>query len=88
MANLSLTGAIVQLAAYAMLSPGGPFPLMCTAFCFAGFGISLQNAQGNGFVGSLREDATTKLGFLHASYGKVSTLSTSRRLLMVSLACS
>ncbi|PSR73982.1 hypothetical protein PHLCEN_2v10213 [Hermanssonia centrifuga] len=38
-----------------------------------GFG---KNAQGNGFVGSLKEDATTKLGFLHASYGRVTTLST------------
>ena len=42
---------------------------MCTAFCFAGFGISLQSAQGNGFVGGLKDNASTMLGILHASYG-------------------
>ncbi|KAK7681380.1 hypothetical protein QCA50_015472 [Cerrena zonata] len=61
-------GAVCQLIAYVMLSPGGPFPLMCAAFCLAGFGISLQNAQGNGFVGGLK-NATAGFGFLHGSYG-------------------
>ncbi|CCL99206.1 uncharacterized protein FIBRA_01221 [Fibroporia radiculosa] len=62
-------GSIFQLAAYVLLAPGGPFPIMCVAFSFAGFGIALQNAQANGFVGSLKEHARTKFGFLHASYG-------------------
>ncbi|CAL1699272.1 unnamed protein product [Somion occarium] len=61
-------GSIFQLAAYAMLGPGGPFPIMCAAFGLAGFGISLQNAQANGFVGSLK-GAQTKFGLLHGSYG-------------------
>ena len=30
----------------------------------------LQNAQANSFVASLKDNATTKLGFLHAAYGK------------------
>ncbi|OBZ67903.1 Bypass of stop codon protein 6 [Grifola frondosa] len=62
-------GSVFQLAAYAFLSPAGPFPLMCLGFACAGFGISLQNAQANGFVGSLKEHARTKMGLLHASYG-------------------
>ncbi|KAI0918522.1 hypothetical protein AcW1_009604 [Taiwanofungus camphoratus] len=62
-------GALCQLIGYVILSPGGPFPLMCLAFLFTGFGISLQNAQANGFVGSLKEHARIKFGFLHASYG-------------------
>lgn len=61
-------GALFQLLAYSLDVPAGPFPLMCAAFCCAGFGLALQNCQGNGFVGSLR-DSATKLGFLHASYG-------------------
>ena len=65
----AILGAILQLVGYAFLSPAGPFPLMCTGFCFAGFGISLQNAQGNGFVGGYKENTSTMLGFLHASYG-------------------
>lgn len=51
-----------------MLSPGGPFPVMCAAFCVAGFGIALQNAQANGFVGGLK-NAQTKFSFLHGAYG-------------------
>ncbi len=41
---------------------------MCIAFAFAGFGMALQNAQGNGFVGSLANTGTM-LSLLHASYG-------------------
>ncbi|KZT04502.1 MFS general substrate transporter [Laetiporus sulphureus 93-53] len=62
-------GAFVQLIGYAMMAPGGPFPVMCIAFIFTGFGISLQNAQANGYVGGLKENARVKFGFLHASYG-------------------
>ena len=71
--NIVHSGAIVQLIAYGLLSPAGPFPLMCTAFCFAGFGISLQNAQGNGYVGALK-NKSIMLCFLHASYGKTMSL--------------
>ncbi|PBL02618.1 hypothetical protein ARMGADRAFT_1023819 [Armillaria gallica] len=38
----------------------------------AGFGIALQNAQGNGLIGSLKEHKTTKLNTLHAAYGEQS----------------
>ncbi|KAK7677635.1 hypothetical protein QCA50_019326 [Cerrena zonata] len=61
-------GAACQLGAYVILSPGGPFPTMCIAFSLAGFGIALQNAQANGFVGNLK-NAQAKFGFLHGSYG-------------------
>lgn len=43
---------------------------MCIAFVMSGFGISLQNAQANGFVGSIQTNASTNFGFLHASYGE------------------
>jgi len=36
-----------------------------------------QNAQSNGFVGSLHENMSTKLGFLHGSYGALSICYTS-----------
>ncbi|OCH87228.1 MFS general substrate transporter [Obba rivulosa] len=62
-------GAVLQVFGYALISPAGPFPLMCIGFLFTGFGIALQNAQANGFVGSLKEGARTKFGFLHATYG-------------------
>ncbi|KAI1788662.1 MFS general substrate transporter [Ganoderma leucocontextum] len=64
-----LIGASCQVVAYAMISPAGPFPLMCCAFSLIGFGLSLQNAQANGFVASLKRDSATKMGFLHGFYG-------------------
>ncbi|CCL99205.1 uncharacterized protein FIBRA_01220 [Fibroporia radiculosa] len=62
-------GSVFQLAAYVLIAPGGPFPIMCVAFSFSGFGIALQNAQANGFVGSLKEHAQIKFGVMYASYG-------------------
>ncbi|TCD69079.1 hypothetical protein EIP91_008977 [Steccherinum ochraceum] len=62
-------GACLQLSAYVMLSTGGPFPVMCIAFGLIGFSLSLQNAQANGFIGSLKEHTTTKMSLLHASDG-------------------
>ncbi|OJT07475.1 Bypass of stop codon protein 6 [Trametes pubescens] len=62
-------GSLCQVVAYAMLSPAGPFPLLCAAFVLIGFGLSLQNAHCNGFVASLKKSSHTKMGFLHGSYG-------------------
>ncbi|KAF9013472.1 major facilitator superfamily domain-containing protein [Cyathus striatus] len=64
-----LLGAISQLAAYAILAPAPPFPVMVFAYGINGFGMSLQNAQANGFVASLKDNMTVKLGMLHGSYG-------------------
>ncbi|OSD01410.1 MFS general substrate transporter [Trametes coccinea BRFM310] len=69
MGKVMIMGTLCQVAAYAMLSPAGPFPLMCAAFVLIGFGLSLQNAHCNGFVASLKRQAHTKMGFLHGSYG-------------------
>ncbi|KAI0822943.1 MFS general substrate transporter [Trametes gibbosa] len=62
-------GSLCQVVAYAMLSPAGPFSLMCAGFVLIGFGLSLQNAHCNGFVASLKRSSHTKMGFLHGSYG-------------------
>ncbi|KAA1472100.1 MFS general substrate transporter [Dentipellis sp. KUC8613] len=67
--KVSFTGSVCQLATYAILAPAGPFPLMIIAYGLAGFGMALQNACANGFVGSLNKGTATKLGFLHGSYG-------------------
>ncbi|KAF7426170.1 hypothetical protein PC9H_008537 [Pleurotus ostreatus] len=62
-------GAVCQLATYVIQAPRPPFPIMVLANFFAGFGLSLQNSQANGFVGVLKENVPLKLGLLHASYG-------------------
>ncbi|KAG6908941.1 hypothetical protein DXG01_002720 [Tephrocybe rancida] len=62
-------GTVFQLIAYVIQAPGPPFPVMVFANFITGFGLSLLNAQANGFVSSLSENMETKLGILHASYG-------------------
>ncbi|KAF9482305.1 MFS general substrate transporter [Pholiota conissans] len=62
-------GALFQLVGYVIMIPAPPFPMMILAYVIIGFGISLQSAQANGFVGSLDRHMTYKLGVLHASYG-------------------
>ncbi|KAK0234023.1 MFS transporter [Armillaria fumosa] len=67
--KIMFIGSLFQVVAYAMESPQPPFPVMVMGYAMAGFGMSLQNAQGNGLVGSLKEHKTTKLNMLHAAYG-------------------
>ncbi|PCH38265.1 MFS general substrate transporter [Wolfiporia cocos MD-104 SS10] len=62
-------GATLQLVGYIMIAPGGPFPVMCAGVTFAGFGIAMQMAQANGFVGSLSGNTRLKFGILHSCYG-------------------
>ncbi|KAI0631011.1 MFS general substrate transporter [Trametes polyzona] len=64
-----LLGSIVQIFAYGIMIPGGPFALMCIAFVLIGFGLSLQNSHANGFVASSRYHVSTKICLLHATYG-------------------
>ncbi|KAI8976673.1 MFS general substrate transporter [Trametes punicea] len=64
-----LLGSVLQIVAYAIMAPAPPFPFMCFAFTLIGFGLSLQNSHANGFVASSRRHVSTKICFLHASYG-------------------
>ncbi|KAF8761902.1 tetracycline resistance protein [Rhizoctonia solani] len=69
-----LAGAVLQVVAYCLLAPALPFPVMCIAYAVNGFGIALQDAQANGFVAELPNNASAKMGLLHAVYGRTSTL--------------
>ncbi|TFK49165.1 MFS general substrate transporter [Heliocybe sulcata] len=62
-------GASLQAIAYIIQAPGPPFPVFVIAFAINGFGIALQDAQANGFVASLKDSPTTKMGIMHAVYG-------------------
>ncbi|KAK0234035.1 MFS general substrate transporter [Armillaria fumosa] len=46
--KIMFIGSLFQVVAYAMESPQPPFPVMVMGYAMAGFGMSLQNAQGNG----------------------------------------
>ncbi|GAW03572.1 MFS general substrate transporter [Lentinula edodes] len=67
--KVMILGSLFLLATYVIQSPAPPFPALVVSFLFAGFGMSLQGAQANGFVGSLKKNKSPKLMMLHASYG-------------------
>lgn len=62
-------GSLCQVVAYALQSPALPFPMFITCFAINGFGLAVQDAQANGYVASLKNNAETKMGILHAAYG-------------------
>ncbi|KAI0346461.1 MFS general substrate transporter [Trametopsis cervina] len=62
-------GSAAQVIGYALMAPAPPFPVFVLGFVFNGFGISLQDAGANGYVASLKDNAETKMGILHAIYG-------------------
>jgi len=43
--------------------------MFITCFAINGFGLAVQDAQANGYVASLKNNAETKMGILHAAYG-------------------
>ncbi|ELU41500.1 MFS_1 domain-containing protein [Rhizoctonia solani AG-1 IA] len=67
--DMTNAGAVLQVVAYCLLAPALPFPVMCIAYAVNGFGIALQDAQANGFVAELPNNASAKMGLLHAVYG-------------------
>ncbi|KAI0052084.1 MFS general substrate transporter [Auriscalpium vulgare] len=69
----NVSGAVCQMVTYAVQAPAGPFPLMVASYALAGFGMALQNAAANAFVGSLKTNTASLLGFLHGSYGTLSS---------------
>ncbi|RDB30820.1 Bypass of stop codon protein 6 [Hypsizygus marmoreus] len=62
-------GSLFQIVAYALQGPAPPFPVFIIAYAINGVGIALQDAQANGFVASIKDNAEAKMGFLHAAYG-------------------
>ncbi|KJA21441.1 hypothetical protein HYPSUDRAFT_140706 [Hypholoma sublateritium FD-334 SS-4] len=62
-------GSILQTAAYCIQAAAPPYPAFVLGYYICGIGISLQDAQANGFVGNLKYDAVSKMGLLHSAYG-------------------
>ncbi|KAF8137341.1 major facilitator superfamily domain-containing protein [Boletus edulis] len=64
-----LCRSVLQVIGYAIESAALPFPAFVLGYAINGIGLALQDAQANGFVASLKENAETKMGILHAAYG-------------------
>ncbi|KAF9552887.1 MFS general substrate transporter, partial [Agrocybe pediades] len=67
--KILVLGAVCQICGYALIIPAPPFPLLVCAYVIVGFALSVLSAQANGFVGSLKEHMSTKLGIMHGAYG-------------------
>ncbi|OBZ67359.1 Bypass of stop codon protein 6 [Grifola frondosa] len=67
--TVMVMGASAQVIGYALEAPAPPFPVFVIAYAVNGFGLALQDAGANGFVASLKDNASTKMGILHAVYG-------------------
>ncbi|KZV63221.1 MFS general substrate transporter [Peniophora sp. CONT] len=62
-------GSICQMVAYAIQSPSPPFPVFAIAYVINGFGISLQDAQSNGYISNYHTNTATLMGIMHGVYG-------------------
>ncbi|OSC97784.1 MFS general substrate transporter [Trametes coccinea BRFM310] len=67
--TVMVIGALAQVVGYTLEAPAPPFPVFVMGYAVNGFGLALQNAGANGYVASLKDNAATKMGILHAIYG-------------------
>ncbi|KAI0760312.1 MFS general substrate transporter [Fomes fomentarius] len=67
--KVMVIGSLAQVIGYSLEAPAPPFPAFVLGYAINGFGLSLQDAGANGFVASLKDNAATKMGVLHAVYG-------------------
>jgi fucose permease len=58
------------MIAFCIQASAPPFALFVIAYAINGFGESLEDAQANGFVASYKDNASAKMGIVHAAYGK------------------
>lgn len=69
-----LVGCLLSVIMYAIVSSGGPFPLVASGFFFGGMGLAIVLAQANVFLLKLDKNSTY-LALFHGSYGIGATVS-------------
>ncbi|TEB34190.1 MFS general substrate transporter [Coprinellus micaceus] len=62
-------GCTMQIVVYSIQAAAPPFPVFAIFNGLNGVGLALQDAQANGFVGSLSRHRGTKMNILQAFYG-------------------
>lgn len=67
-------GCLFSVLMYALVSSGGPFPLIVVGFFFGGIGLAIVLAQSNVFLSKLDKNSKY-LAFFHGSYGIGATAS-------------
>lgn len=67
-------GCVCSIIMYALVSSGGPFPLVVVGFFFGGMGIAIVLSQLNIFLSKMDKNSKY-LSFFHGSYGIGATIS-------------
>ncbi|KAF8664609.1 hypothetical protein AX16_000708 [Volvariella volvacea WC 439] len=67
--KVSSPSSLLPIVSYSIQSSAPPFPAYVLGFGLNGLGFAWQDAQANGFVASIKKNAETKMGLLHAAYG-------------------
>ncbi|KAF8911672.1 MFS general substrate transporter [Gymnopilus junonius] len=67
--RMLVIGSLLQVVVFAAQAMALPFPLFVITFAVGGIGIAIQDAQGNGFIATVKHDGELKMGFLQAAYG-------------------
>ncbi|KAH0835909.1 MFS general substrate transporter [Lanmaoa asiatica] len=58
--------SVLQVIGYTIEAAALPFPAFVLGYAINGIGMALQDAQANGFVASIKDNAEAKMGLLHA----------------------
>ncbi|EJF64656.1 MFS general substrate transporter [Dichomitus squalens LYAD-421 SS1] len=66
---MMFVASLIVAVGNALQASGAPFPAFVIGFLFAGFGGAFLDAGSNGYLASLSEDTSTKMGIMHAVYG-------------------
>ncbi|KAJ7729062.1 MFS general substrate transporter [Mycena maculata] len=67
--KLLLLGPVFQVIGYSLQAAALPFPVFCLSCFLNGIGVSILDAQGNGYVASFLRSPETRMGFVQAAYG-------------------
>ncbi|KAJ6624694.1 major facilitator superfamily domain-containing protein [Mycena sp. CBHHK59/15] len=57
------------LVGYSLQAAAPPFPVFVLSCAFNGIGVSILDAQANGYVASLSQNSEARMGYVQAAYG-------------------
>ncbi|KAJ7359663.1 MFS general substrate transporter [Mycena albidolilacea] len=67
--KLLILGPVPQVIGYSLQAAALPFPVFALSAFLNGIGVSILDAQANGYVVSFKRNPETKMGYVQAAYG-------------------
>ncbi|KAJ7432132.1 MFS general substrate transporter [Mycena galericulata] len=62
-------GPVFQVIGYSLQASAPRFPVFCLSCVLNGIGVSILDAQANGYVASFSRSPETRMGYVQAAYG-------------------